>query len=67
MNKVEDLKETIEFYEERIKCNNDLYNRTDDIKFAQYILLENEMYEETLEALKAEYKKVRGLHNGVTH
>ena len=66
MNKVEDLKETIEFYEERIKCNNDLYNRTDDIKFARYILLENEMYEETLESLKNELKKVQGLHKQVT-
>jgi len=61
MNKVEDLKETIEFYENRIKYNEELYDKTDDINFARYILLENEMYEETLEALKAEYKKVQGL------
>ena len=66
MNKVEDLKETIKFFEERIKYNKDLYNRTDDIKFARYILLENEMYEESLESLKNELKKVQGLHNGVT-
>ena len=66
MNKVEDLKETIEFYEERIKCNKELYNETDDVNFARYILLENEMYEESLESLKSELKKVQGLHNGVT-
>jgi len=67
MNKVEDLKETIEFYENRIKYNEELYDKTDDINFARYILLENEMYEETLESLKNELNKVQGLHNGVTH
>ena len=67
MNKVEDLKETIEFYEERIKYNKDLYKRTDDIKFARYILMENEMYEESLESLKSELNKVQRLHKRVTH
>jgi len=56
-----ELQETIEFYEERIKCNKELYNETDDVNFARYILLENEMYEETLESLKNELKKVQGL------
>jgi len=60
------LKKTIKFYEERIKCNEALYNKTDDVGFAKYIRAENEILEETLEALKNEYNKVQGLHKQVT-
>ncbi|QCI28343.1 hypothetical protein [Caminibacter pacificus] len=60
------LKKTIEFYEERIKHNEELYNKTDDIKFARYIMAETEILEETLEALKSELKMVQGLHKQVT-
>jgi len=61
MDKVTELKKTIKFYENRIKYNEELYDKTDDVNFARYILLENEMYEETLESLKSELKKVQGL------
>jgi len=61
MDEINKLQETIKFYEERIKHNKELYDKTNDVNFARYILAENEILEETLEALKAEYKKVRGL------
>jgi len=66
MNRATELENTIKFYEERIKCNEELYNETDDIKFARYIMAENEILEETLEALKNELGKVQGLHKQVT-
>jgi len=61
MDEINKLQETIKFYEERIKHNKKLYDKTSDVNFARYILAENEILEETLEALKVEYKKARGL------
>jgi len=61
MYEATELQETIKFYEMRIGSLEEQYRKTDDIGFGRYILVEIDILEETLEALKSELKKVQEL------